>query len=146
MTWNFPLLKTLLTPERKKKAEKGNAEDLFCKSLAPHLKEMALYERLNAKNEIRGFLFKYQMLLLARQPSPSLQRERLSQTMQGNSVPLDCSNINYLSALSDMPPSTPIQRKENTTNEQGGSNSGGFLSSALSKLSSPSSFGSSKEI
>ena len=55
--------------------------------------------------------------------------------MQGNSVPLDFANINYPSSLFDMPlPST-----EGATNVQGGSNSGGFLSGALSNLSSLSS-------
>ena len=56
-------------------------------------------------------------------------------------VPLSCANTNYQSAPSEMPPSKPIQRpwRENATNAQGGSNSGGFLSGALSSLSSPSS-------
>lgn len=52
--------------------------------------------------------------------------------MQGNSVLLGCANIYYQSALSDMPPSTPIQRpwRESETNAQGGNNSDGFLSGA----------------
>ena len=47
-----------------------------------------------------------------------------------------------------MPPSTPIQRlrRENATNVQGECNTNGFLSGALSNLSSLSSFGSWKEI
>ena len=106
----FSLIKDLSDSRKKKKAEEENAEDSFCKSLAAELKQMPLYERLNTKNEIRGIVFKYQMSLLARQPSFSLQTERLSQTMQSNSVPLGYSNINYPSALSDMLPSTPIQR------------------------------------
>ena len=95
---------------------------------------------------MRGIAFKNQMSLLARQPSSSLQTERLGQTVQGNSVSLRCTNINYESALSDMPPSTPIQRswRKNATNAKGGSNSGGFLSGALSNLSSSSSSGSWK--
>ena len=54
---------------KKRKTEEENVEDLFCKSLAADLKEMPLYERLNAKNEIRGIVFKYQMSVLARQSS-----------------------------------------------------------------------------
>ena len=59
-----------LTDSRKKrKTDEENAEDLFCKSLAADLKEMPLYERLNAKNEIRGIVFKYQMSVLTGQSS-----------------------------------------------------------------------------
>ena len=44
-----------LSDSRKKaNIEKENTEDLFCKCLASDLKEMSLYERLNAKNEMRG--------------------------------------------------------------------------------------------
>ena len=58
-----------LSDSRKRKTEEENAEDLLCRSLAADLKEMPLYERLNAKNEIRGIVFKYQMSVLARQSS-----------------------------------------------------------------------------
>ena len=70
------------------------------------------------------------MSLFTRQPTSSLQTERLNQTMHGNSVPLISTNVNYQSAPSDVPPSKPIQRpwRENATNAQGRSNSGGFLS------------------
>ena len=83
------------------------------------------------------------MSLLVGKPSSFLQTERLSQTIQGNSVPLECPNINNPIVLSFMPPSSSIQRpwRESTTNVQRGSNSGGFLTKALSNLSSPSSFG-----
>lgn len=59
-----------LTDSRKKrKTDEENADNLFCKSLAADLKEMPLYERLNAKNEIRSIVFKYQMSVLAGQSS-----------------------------------------------------------------------------
>ena len=77
----FCLIKDLSDSRKKKKAKEANAEDLFCKFLAADLKEMPLYERLNAKNEIKGIAFRYQMSLLARQQSSSLQTERLSQTI-----------------------------------------------------------------
>ena len=83
------------------------------------------------------------MPLFTRQPSSSLQTERLSHY----SIPLSCANINYQSASSDMPPSKPIRRpwRESATNAQRESNSGEFLSGALSSLSSPSSSRSWKE-
>ena len=49
------------------------------------------------------------MSLLDRRPSPSSQTEKLTQTMQGNSVPLGCSNINYSCALRDTPPTSSIR-------------------------------------
>ena len=62
------------------------------------------------------------MSVLATQPSSFLQTEWLSQAMQGNSVPLGCTNVNYPSALSGMPPSTSIQKlwRESATNPEGG--------------------------
>ena len=55
------------------------------------------------------------MLRSARKSSSSLQ------TLQRNSVPLRFTNINCPSALSDMPPSTKIQRpwRESSTNVHG---------------------------
>ena len=143
----FSLIKELSDSRKKGKAEKENTEDLFCKSLAADLKEMPLYEKLSVKNEIRGIVFKYQMSLLVRQSSSSFQTERLSQTIQGNSVPLGCPNINYPSGLSFMPPSSSIQRpwRDSATNAQRGSNSGGFLGKALPNLSLLSSSESSKK-
>ena len=143
----FPLIKNLSDSRKKGKAEEENKEDLFCKSLAVDLKKMPLYEKLSVKNEIRGIAFKYQMSLLIGQASSSLQTEKWSQTIQGNSVPLGCPKINNPSALPFMPPSSSIQRpwRESPTNAQRGSNSGGFLSKALSNLPSPSSSGSWKE-
>ena len=67
----FPLIKDLSDSRKKRKAEEETAKDLFCKYLAADLKEMSLYE-------IKGILFKYEMSLLARQPSSSSQTERLS--------------------------------------------------------------------
>ena len=99
MAWNFPLIKTILIQEKKRKAEEENTEDSFCKSLATDLKEIPLYERVNAKKRNKRDCF--QMSLLTRELSSSLQTGKLSQTMQGNSVPLGCSSIYYLSALSD---------------------------------------------
>ena len=67
--------------------------------------------------------------------------------MQDNSVPLGYANINYQSATSDMPSSTPIQgpSSKSATKTQGSSNSGWFLSGALSNLSSLCSCGTWKE-
>ena len=91
------------------RAEEGNAKDLLCKSFVAEIKDMPLYERLNTKNEMRGIVFKCQMSLLDRRPSPSLQTEKLTQTMPGNSVPLGRSNINYPSALPDTSPTSSIR-------------------------------------
>ena len=108
------------------------------------LKEVPLYEKLNAKTEIRGIRFKYQMSLLARQPSSSSQTERL---MLDNLVPLRCANINYQSFVLDKPASAPIQRswRKSAAITQGGKNFGGFLSGVLSSLSSTSPSRSWKE-
>ena len=138
----FPLIKNFSDSRKKGKAEEENIEDLFCKFLAADLKKMPLYEKLSVKNEIRGIAFKYQMSLLVGQASSSLQTEKWSQTIQDNSVPLGCPKINNPSALPSMPPSSSIQ---SPTNAQRGSNSGGFLSKALSNLPSPSSSGSWKK-
>ena len=43
-------IKELSDSRKKGNIEKENIEDLFCKCLASDLKEMHLYERLNAKN------------------------------------------------------------------------------------------------
>ena len=45
----FSLIKDLSDSRKKRKVKEENAEDLFCKSLAADLKELPLYERLNAK-------------------------------------------------------------------------------------------------
>ena len=67
--------------------------------MATELEEIPLYERVNAKKRNKSDCF--QMSLLTRELSSSSQTEKLSQTMQGNSVPLGCSSIYYPSALSD---------------------------------------------
>ena len=87
--------------------------------MATELKEIPLYERVNAKKRNKSDCF--QMSLLTRELSSSSQTEKLSQTMQGNSVPLGCSSIYYPSALSDTT-ITSIQKpwRESETNSQGG--------------------------
>ena len=39
--------------EKKRKMEDENKEELYCKSLVADLKDLPLFERLNAKKEIR---------------------------------------------------------------------------------------------
>ena len=53
----FSLNKDLCDCKKKRKAKEKNTEDY---SVNLWLKEMPLYEKLNAKNEIRGIVFKYQ--------------------------------------------------------------------------------------
>ena len=49
-------IKEISDYRKKGNTEKENAKDLFCKCLPGDLNEMSLYERLNAKNEIRGII------------------------------------------------------------------------------------------
>ena len=73
MTWHFPLIKTFLIPKRNEKPRKKIQKIYFVNLW---LKKTPLYEKLNAKNKIRGNVFKDQMSLLIREPKSKSNNAR----------------------------------------------------------------------
>ena len=80
------LIRDLSKEISQKKTERvDDKEDLFAKSIAADLKDMPPFERMNAKNEIRNILFKYQMAAFSKQVPVFPHQARTPQT-QGNVV------------------------------------------------------------
>lgn len=63
-----------MSERERRQQDKGNnpkkeleSEDVFCQALALDLKQLPLYERCMAKQELRNVLYKHQMAIMERQ-------------------------------------------------------------------------------
>ena len=61
-----------LSGKRKAAENDDDNEDIFCKSLALDLKELPLYERCIAKQEMRNVIFKHQMSVMNKEFHPNV--------------------------------------------------------------------------
>jgi hypothetical protein len=115
--------------ERRQQDKENNSkkelesEDVFCQALALDLKQLPLYERCMAKQELRNILYKHQMAIMERQTRRSYNpyynaNQNPSNTQQPPVTPTGINRVvspmqqSSSSSLSSPPP-TPIPQSQN---------------------------------
>lgn len=114
--------------EREKRQREGknnkkelDSEDVFCQGLAMDLKQLPMYERCMAKNEMRNVLYKYQIAHMERQMRPYNSYHNVHQN-PSTIPPVTPTSSNLIgspmqqssSSSFSSPPQTPMPQSQNS--------------------------------